>query len=236
MKIFQKGFNYSQDGPGNRLVYHLQGCNMNCPWCSNPEGISLDGKCENITPEAMAAEILSAKPMFFDGGGVTFTGGEATLQADEIKEVLGRIKGIHTVIETNGNNASLSELLPLIDLVIFDLKHYDDSAYKQIGGCGKLIKENLKMLFESGRQCIIRTPLINGFNASKGDAGGFLAIIGRTALSVPLFEFLPYHEYGRDKWKKIGLQYQINDAFVSNEQVDLFKKLYGINGLKVINT
>lgn len=41
IRIFQKGFNYSQDGCGNRLVYHLQGCNMRCPWCANPEGISI---------------------------------------------------------------------------------------------------------------------------------------------------------------------------------------------------
>lgn len=43
IKIFQKGFNYSQDGVGNRLVYHLQGCNMSCPWCANPEGIEIGG-------------------------------------------------------------------------------------------------------------------------------------------------------------------------------------------------
>lgn len=43
IKIFQKGFNYSQDGRGNRMVLHLQGCNMSCPWCSNPEGMSLEG-------------------------------------------------------------------------------------------------------------------------------------------------------------------------------------------------
>ena len=43
IRIFQKGFNYSQDGQGNRLVYHLQGCNMKCPWCANPEGMKMEG-------------------------------------------------------------------------------------------------------------------------------------------------------------------------------------------------
>ena len=43
IRIFQKGFNYSQDGQGNRLVYHLQGCNMKCPWCANPEGMRMEG-------------------------------------------------------------------------------------------------------------------------------------------------------------------------------------------------
>lgn len=43
VNVFRKGFNYSQDGPGNRLVYHLQGCNMRCAWCSNPEGMARKG-------------------------------------------------------------------------------------------------------------------------------------------------------------------------------------------------
>jgi len=43
IKIFSKGWNFSQDGPGNRLLYHFQGCNLFCPWCSNPEGIAVQG-------------------------------------------------------------------------------------------------------------------------------------------------------------------------------------------------
>ena len=56
MRIFQKGFNFSQDGPGNRLVYHLQGCNLRCPWCSNPEGLSIHGG-EEYTVDALVEEL-----------------------------------------------------------------------------------------------------------------------------------------------------------------------------------
>ena len=65
MQIFQKGFNYSQDGPGNRLVYHLTGCNMRCPWCSNPECMETGG--ENLSPEEIYSEALSCRALFFDG-------------------------------------------------------------------------------------------------------------------------------------------------------------------------
>ena len=76
---FQKGFNFSQDGPGNRLVYHLTGCNLRCPWCSNPEGMDAhfaDSRSEPV--EKVAQAVLAAKPMFFGGGGLTLTCGEAT--------------------------------------------------------------------------------------------------------------------------------------------------------------
>ena len=107
MRIFGKGFNFSQDGPGNRLVLHLSGCNMKCPWCSNPEGMSGVGGTD-YTVEEVVREVVSASPMFFSGGGVTFTGGEATSQPDELRKVLSILKqeGINTAIETNGTSLS----------------------------------------------------------------------------------------------------------------------------------
>lgn len=52
LNIFKKGFNHAQDGPGNRLVYHLQGCNMTCAWCSNPEGMESKGSLL-VNPELL---------------------------------------------------------------------------------------------------------------------------------------------------------------------------------------
>ena len=93
MKILQKGFNYSQDGPGNRLVYHLQGCNFRCKWCSNADSIPLENpKAKDFSVNEIFDEIMRSRMMFFDGGGVTFTGGEASLQSDELIELLKKIK------------------------------------------------------------------------------------------------------------------------------------------------
>ena len=91
LSIFQKGFNFSQDGPGNWLVYHLAGCSLCCPWCSNPEGKAHGGGKE-VTVEEVAEEALRSQPMFFSGGGVTFTGGEATLQTEELILLLQKLQ------------------------------------------------------------------------------------------------------------------------------------------------
>ena len=89
---FQKGFNYSQDGPGNRLVYHLSGCNMFCPWCSNPEGLKRTEASQKHLIDEILQEILSCRMMFFENGGVTFTGGEVTLQSDSVAELCKMLK------------------------------------------------------------------------------------------------------------------------------------------------
>lgn len=135
MKIFQKGFNYSQDGPGNRLVYHLSGCNMRCIWCSNPEGMKIDAGVDYSIKE-IAKECEKSKMMFFSGGGVTFTGGEATLQTEELLELLKILKekNIHTAIETNGTSKRLQEILEYVDYLIMDFKHYDKDILKKYTG------------------------------------------------------------------------------------------------------
>ena len=101
LHIFQKGFNYSQDGPGNRLVYHLKGCNLRCPWCSNPEGMDVNRAVGySASVDEVLKEVLRSAPMFFEGGGVTFTGGECTLQIDALMELFALLKkeGISTAI------------------------------------------------------------------------------------------------------------------------------------------
>ena len=233
MRIFQKGFNFSQDGPGNRLVYHLQGCNMRCPWCSNPEGIEVSGGRE-YTAEEIINECKRSKAMFFSGGGVTFTGGEATLQAKELLEVLMGLKtaGIHTAIETNATSDSLPAISEYVDFLIIDFKHYDREVLKRVTGANLgRIRDNLERLLKTRSQLHIRIPLINGFNADG--ALRFAELFSELDTRACVFEFLPYHEYGKEKWKS---EYKVTDGFINKEQLSAFIEAFKKYNLKIINT
>ena len=233
MRIFNKGFNFRQDGPGNRLVYHMQGCNMRCIWCSNPEGMEADGGREYSIAE-IAAECIRSRPMFFSGGGVTFTGGEATMQHGELLALLKRLRaeGVHTAIETNGTSRNLSEFLPYIDYLIMDFKHYDSDMLKKYTGVGnEQIRKNFELVCADGRQMHIRIPLINGINTDNPE--GFADYFSGHCTDNVVFEFLPYHEYGRDKWTS---EYKVRDGFVTGETVAEFTRIFKEHGLKVITT
>ena len=233
MYVFQKGFNFGQDGPGNRLVYHLQGCNMKCIWCSNPEGISREGG-KYVSVEDLFEECYRSRMMFYGGGGVTFTGGEATLQADELLLLLKKLKeaGIHTALETNGTSYRLLDLLPYLDYLMMDFKHYDSEILKKYTGMGnEQVKRNYQEICELGRQIHVRIPLINGINTEHPE--GFAKYLSGFENPNAVYEFLAYHEYGKEKWIE---KYQVRDGFVAKETVLLFRKTFEEHGLKVVNT
>lgn len=232
MRIFQKGFNYSQDGPGNRLVYHLQGCNMRCRWCSNPEGMKLSGGQE-MSVDALVEECLRSKKMFFDGGGVTFTGGEPTMQFSALLEVLQRLKaeGIHTALETNGTHPELPSLWEYVDTLMMDFKHYDSARLREYTGIGnEIIKKNFETACRIGRCMHIRIPLVNGFNISPE---GFVSYFKDWNMSNITVELLAYHEYGREKWTE---PYTIHDGFVSTQTVRAFARGLREHGIQLVQT
>lgn len=235
--VLQKGFNYSQDGPGNRLVFHLQGCNLHCPWCSNPESMAAATAFEET--EELLAFALRSRPMMFGGGGVTFTGGEPTVQFDALKELLAGLKrnGVSTCIETNGTSAKLPMLFDLIDFLIMDCKHWNDDKLKDFTGVGnRTVLSNLRAAAERRDQLLVRIPLINGFNASVEDAAGFASVLRPLCHGGMKLEVLRYHEYGKDKWEKLGKKYQMKNAFVTDDQFDEFCSVLRSASLELTRT
>lgn len=234
MKVLQKGFNYSQDGPGNRLVYHLQGCNFRCKWCSNPESMRADyGGAKEYSTDFIIDEIMRSRMMFFDGGGVTFTGGEPTLQIDELEAIFKAVreKGVNTAIETNGSSPRLPELSEYIDYLMMDIKEPDDDIHKKfVAHSNRKTIENFKTLSEIRNQLHIRIPLINGVNT---DPKPFVDLFSGVNMNNVSVEILPYHEYGKCKWVE---EYEITDGFVSDETLKEFADALKNAGVKLINT
>lgn len=113
------------DGPGVRFVVFMQGCNIRCAYCHNPDTWELTGGQE-IEADALFQKILRYKAYFGKEGGVTVSGGEAILQPEFVRELfcLCHKAGIHTALDTSGNllNEPIKQLLDVTDLVLLDIK------------------------------------------------------------------------------------------------------------------
>lgn len=240
LRYFQKGFNYSQDGPGNRLVYHLQGCNLRCPWCSNPEGMDASAACRQEDVEEAVRFVLSCRPMFFDGGGLTLTGGEATLQPKAALELLRRVRegGVNTCMETNATSPRFADFLPLLDALICDLKHPDTREHRRWMGQGnERVLQNIALAAHSALPVLLHIPLVHGVNDGDAALEGFVDVLRPLSARKNFrVEILRYHEYGKEKWRKAGREYAMKDAFVAEERVKMFETAFKEAGVHVIHT
>ncbi len=239
---FQKGFNYSQDGPGNRLVYHLSGCNLKCPWCSNPEGLSITENSPKTYIDDIVKEAISAKMIFIDGGGVTLTGGEVTCQKEAVLILLNKLKenDIHTCIETNASLPGCEEIFDTVDYMIADFKSPFKQNLKDITAADiDIIKNNLIYRAKTGKPLLIRIPLIKFFNCGKENAtafGDFFTELDKHGNNNVFFEILTYHEFGKEKYDKLGMNYTVTDGYVSEDDVKTLLTELKSKNLKVINT
>ena len=169
---------------------------------------------------------------------MTFTGGECTVQAKALEKILTICKenGVHTAIETNGTFRMPKEFYPLIDLIICDFKHFDEKVLKEKTGCVSDYKGNITEYLENGKEIWVRTVLINGFNTAEGDEENFARFFDNKPTDNAWFEFLLYHEYGKEKWKKLGRDYTVTDGFVSEKIKEKFEDVYKRHGLKILRS
>lgn len=164
---------------------------------------------EEYTVAALMAEIERDRDFFEEsGGGVTLSGGEPLLQHEFSLAVLRTCKsrGIHTAVDTCGAVSwrVLESIRPYTDLFLYDIKHMDEAAHRQVtGASNRRVLENLQKLSGLGHAIRLRFAVIPGINDSEQNihaTGAFAAALpGRHALSI-----LPYHAAAADKYKKLG--------------------------------
>lgn len=158
------------------------------------------------------AEVLRDAPFYEDGGGMTLTGGEATMQPEMCAALLRLAKAdtISTALETCGQTRweVLAGLLPYLDDILYDLKHLDSEIHRAFTGqSNELILANLRRLAAVGAPVTVRVPLIPGFNASVESVQAMAEFVRALDGPVKAVDLLPYHTLGKAKYKALGRDY-----------------------------
>lgn len=204
------------DGPGLRYVVFLQGCPFRCLYCANPDTIDAVGESKLTDPDYIYEQALSMKPFFGKRGGITFSGGEPTVQARALVPLLRRLKaaGINICIDSNGGvwNEHVEELFGLADLILLDVKEICDARHTRITGrSNERTLLTARWLEEHNHPFWLRYVLVPGLS----DAGDDLHALGRHFAGfrqVERVELLPYHRLGVHKYEAMGLDYQLKDT------------------------
>ena len=202
------------DGPGVRFVVFLQGCNLRCGCCHNPDTWDMQGGTE-YTAEEIVKKAIRFKEYFGEKGGITLSGGEPLLQADFAREIFIRChrEGINTCLDTSGSvmNDSVRSLLEETDRVLLDIKYTDAEGYEKYVGC-KIEKPldflsylNEKKIPVTLRQVII--PILNGDeeNAAR------LREIAEKHSAVDKTELLAFKKICQVKYDKMGIEFPFKE-------------------------
>jgi len=216
------------DGPGIRTTVFFKGCSMGCQWCHNPESkhfgvenFTVQDRVKKITKAETVGyeitvdellEIINKDSVFYDesGGGVTFSGGEPTVQPEFLLEVLKACKGedLHTVVDTCGETSwkIFEQIMDYVDLFLFDIKLINNIEHnKYTGVSNKQIHENLKKLIEMDKNIELRVPLIPDVTDTENNIEDIVKFISELK-KKPSVTLLPYNSLNRDKLERFCMQ------------------------------
>lgn len=196
------------DGPGIRTVIFLNGCNLRCKFCHNPEMWKI--KNTNYTSEELVQKIIRNKPYFKNNGGVTFSGGEPLLQYEFLLDICKKLKqeNIHIAIDTAGigpNN--YKELFNYIDLILLDIKHINKEGYINVTNkdCFNQFKTFVNELNDANKEVWIRQVIIPDVNDNYEYIASLAKYLKENIKNITRVDFLPYHKMGDEKYIKLNI-------------------------------
>jgi len=227
------------DGPGMRVVVWTAGCQFRCQFCHNPD----TWKMTNGIPVtlARALEEIRKYPHTLKTlkGGLTISGGEPLLQRKYVINVFKGVRqmGVHTALDTNGalGKNLTDDDLGAVDLVLLGLKAVTPDLHRRLTSMdNEATIQFARRLAAMQKPIWIRFVVVPGFTDDPVElekVAEFAASLG----NVERIDVLPFHQMGRFKWEKLGMDYKLKDAKppsreTINQAIEIFKKA----GLKAI--
>lgn len=201
------------DGNGIRYSLFMQGCPFRCVYCHNPDTWDIYGGTAKSSQEVVN-RISRYINYYKSGGGVTLSGGEPLLQYEFTQEILQGVKalGLHTALDTSGAvyPPNIDTILEYTDLVILDIKGYDDAMYRRIAGGS--MENSLRLLDKLEKTEVevwLRTVIVPQLNDKEEDIIRY-AQFAKGYKCVRKYELLAYHTLGLFKYESMGVDYPLS--------------------------
>ena len=165
---------------------------------------------------------VNQKPFFGKRGGVTFSGGEPTSQAQGLIPLVDRLheEGINVCIDTNGGvwNPAVEELMNKVDLVLLDVKQFNAERHESLTGrSNSRTLETAKWLEDNGKPFWLRYVLVPGISDFEEDMRA-LGEHFKDYRMIQRVEILPYHTLGIHKYETMGQEYALKDTKTNTPQ------------------
>jgi pyruvate formate lyase activating enzyme len=225
------------DGPGVRVVAWTTGCMWRCSYCHNPDTWTMSNGIPVTVTKAVEELRKYRQGLKVMAGGLTVSGGEPLLQHRFVEKLFAAATGmgIHTALDTNGYYGDrLSDAaLDSVSLVLLDLKTWDKERHRRLTGM-----ENGPTLDFARRLAVRRKPIWLRFVLVPGlsDDTAEIEKIATFAAELGVVErvdVLPFHQMGQYKWKKLGIEYTLDDVTPpTNEVVERTCGIFRGEGLK----
>lgn len=188
---------------------------------------------EEFESEELCQKLLKNERILKNGGGVTFSGGEPFVQSGFMFECLELLKGrLHTAIQTSGytSQETFKKALSLADYFLFDLKLADDNLHKRYTGVSnELIHKNFRTLAKSGRDFVVRIPLIPGVTDTKENISALARLM--TENGIFYAELMPYNKMAGGKYKMVQREYRPD--FDETADVNIRKEIFSEYGIEI---
>ena len=198
-----------------------------------------------MSHEEILAKLLSDKP-FYDvsGGGVTLTGGEATLCMEWVGQLAKELSenGVNVLLETCGMfdyGKAKEHLLPYLKDIYIDIKIFDRADHmKYCGAPNDVILGNFERLLKDkerfGYDILPRTPLVPGITDTEENLTKIADFY--VSLGVKKTELLPYNPTWYNKNDKLGIKLADElsglTSWQSKEKVAAAKEIFTSRGIE----
>jgi len=202
------------DGPGVRVVVWTTGCMWRCRYCHNPDTWTMSNGIPVTVTRATEELRKYRHGLKVMSGGLTLSGGEPLMQHRFAVKLLtaARAMGVHTALNTNGyygDRVSDNEL-EAFDLVILDIKTWDQDRHRRLTGMDNApTLDFARRLAARKRPVWLRFVVVPGLTDDFGDVGQ-IARFSASLGNVERVDVLPFHQMGRFKWHKLGIQYTLD--------------------------